>query len=56
MAIIFTMCLAASITTDPSPGPLHITSGTSATTFSPHRTITRAEALTFLYIIKGPQA
>lgn len=34
----------------------HITSGTSATTFSPHRTITRAEALTFLYSIKGPQA
>lgn len=33
-----------------------ITSGTSQTTFSPHRTISRAEALTFLYIIKGPQA
>jgi len=33
-----------------------ITSGTSQTTFSPHRTITRAEALTFLYLIKGPQA
>lgn len=33
-----------------------ITSGTSNTTFSPHRTITRAEALTFLYIIKRPQA
>jgi hypothetical protein len=33
-----------------------ITSGTSQTTFSPHRTITRAEALTFLYLIKRPQA
>lgn len=32
-----------------------ITSGTSNATFSPHRTITRAEALTFLYLIKGPQ-
>ncbi len=30
-----------------------ITSGTSATTFSPDRSITRAEALTFLYRIKG---
>lgn len=34
----------------------HITSGTSATTFSPERVISRAEALTFLYIINGPQA
>ena len=30
-----------------------ITSGTSNATFSPHRTINRAEALTFLYITKG---
>ncbi len=34
----------------------NITSGTSATAFSPDRTISRAEALTFLYLIKGPQA
>ncbi|MBQ3702500.1 MAG: S-layer homology domain-containing protein [Oscillospiraceae bacterium] len=33
----------------------NITSGTSATAFSPDRTISRAEALTFLYLIKGPQ-
>ena len=33
----------------------NITSGTSATTFSPDRTVSRAEALTFLYLIKGPQ-
>lgn len=33
----------------------HITCGTSPTTFSPEQTITRAEALTFLYHAKGPQ-
>jgi hypothetical protein len=33
----------------------HITSGTSATAFSPDRTVSRAEALTFLYLIMKPQ-
>lgn len=33
----------------------NITSGTSATSFSPDRTISRAEALTFLYLIKRLQ-
>ena len=32
----------------------HITSGTSETTFSPGRTVTRAEALAFAYLAKNP--
>ena len=33
----------------------HVTGGTSETTFSPNRTVTRAEALTFLYLVLGAE-